>query len=256
MQADFLKPYKGRYQPENPAPFMMSRTKIEDFVRCPLCFVLDRKYQVKKPSMPSFTLNTAVDSLLKKEFDFHRAEQTVHPALAELGFNFIPFQHADIDKWRSNFFGMTFYHSKTNLHLFGALDDIWVATDSDLVVVDYKATAKPEPVSSLSSEEWHMAYRRQIEFYQWLLFSNGFQVSKLGYWLYATARNNANEFNKQLVFDMRLIEHEGDFSWVEPTIEAAKAALDSEQLPEPKATCEFCNYSHLRLAATESNSKS
>lgn len=217
-------------------------------MKCPLCFVLDRKHQVSRPSIPSFTLNTAVDALLKKEFDFHRASQTVHPALIELGFDFIPFQHPDLDKWRSNFVGISFYDENTNLHLFGAVDDVWLNRNGDLVVVDYKATAKSEPVAKLSSEEWHLAYRRQIEFYQWLLASNGFKVAPSGYWLYATARNNLNQFDRQLLFDLRLIEHPGDYSWVEPTIMAAKAALDSEDLPTPGENCEYCSYSNSRFS--------
>ena len=251
MSGQDPKPYRGKYQSGSTAPFMVSRTKIEDFVRCPLCFVLDRKFQVSRPSIPAFTLNSAVDSLLKKEFDEHRSTQTVHPALLELGFDFVPLQHPDIEKWRSNFVGVSLYYEPTNFHLFGALDDVWLARNGDLVVVDYKATAKAEPVTKLSSEEWHMAYRRQIEFYQWLLASNGFKVAESGYWLYATARNNLNQFDRKLVFDLRLIEHPGDYSWVEPTILAAKAALDSDSLPSPSDNCEFCIYSSSRFSVVD-----
>jgi hypothetical protein len=202
--------------------------------------------------MPSWPINSAVDALLKKEFDEHRKEQTVHPALLELDCDFVPFQHPDIDNWRNNFQGINFYDKPNNLHLYGAVDDIWLSKNGDLVVVDYKATAKPEPVTELSNEPWHMAYRRQIEFYQWLLIKNGFSVAKSGFWLYATARNNAPEFDQKLIFDLRLIEHPGDYSWVEPTINAAKAALDSDELPSPSTNCDFCNYSIARVAQIKS----
>lgn len=252
MNLEFSKPYKGSYKKDNPAPYMVSRSKIEDFVRCPLCFVLDRKFKISRPSSPSFPLNSAVDTLLKKEFDEHRLMQTVHPALAELGHYFVPFQHPEIDNWRNNFVGVSYLHPESNFHLYGAVDDIWTDQEGNLVVVDYKATAKSEPVTALSNEEWHMAYRRQLDFYQWLLVQNGFLVSKKSYWLYATARNNANTFENRLDFDIRLIEHLGDFSWVEPTVLAAKAALENQQLPVAGAGCEFCAYSISRVHALES----
>ncbi len=245
------KPYRGAYEKNRPEPFKLSRSKVEDFVRCSLCFVLDRKGKLARPSSPSFTLNSAVDALLKKEFDEHRARQTVHPVLTELGYSYKPFQHPDIDTWRSNFSGVSILHSPTNFHVFGAVDDIWINDSGELIVVDYKSTAKAQPVEKLSDEVWHQAYRRQLDFYQWLLAQNGFQVSNISYWLYATARNNLDSFDKKLIFDLRLIEHTGDYSWVEPTLLAAKAALDSDELPSASADCEFCAYSQKRNSITK-----
>ena len=248
-----LKPYKGVYQKDNPAPYMLSRSKIEDFVRCPLCFVLDRKFKISRPSTPSFPLNSAVDALLKKEFDHHRLMQTVHPALVELGQEFVPLQHPEIDNWRNNFVGVSHLHPDSNFHLYGAVDDIWTDKQGNLVVVDYKATAKSEPVTALSNEEWHMAYRRQLDFYQWLLVQNGYSVSEKGYWLYATARNTAESFKNRLDFDIRLIEHQGDISWVGPTALAAKTALDLDQIPDPNPKCEFCEYALKRSEVLPGN---
>ena len=55
----------------------LSRSKIDLFVECPRCFYLDNKLGVSRPKGPSFTLNIAVDALLKREFDTHRAHKTV-----------------------------------------------------------------------------------------------------------------------------------------------------------------------------------
>lgn len=159
-----MKPYKGKYQPDNPAPYKISRAKVEEFIRCPRCMILDRKHGVSQPTGPAFTLNAAVDTLYKKEFDVHRAAGTVHPVVAELGYSFVPFRHEKIDEWRSNFTGISFLDQDTNLHLHGAVDDIWVSEDGKLLVVDYKATAKADPVTELTDADYHNSYRRQLEF--------------------------------------------------------------------------------------------
>ena len=231
-------------------PFAISRSKIENWVQCPRCFVLDRRHRVSVPSGPSFTLNTAVDTLLKKEFDRHREAGTVHPILKELGVELIPFKNENINAWRENFKGVRYLHQPTNLEVFGAIDDLWVNAEGEIVVVDYKATAKATPVEELGTEVWHDAYRRQIEVYQWLLRQLGYKVSNIGYWLYETARNGADEFNQRLDFDARLISHEGDTSWVESTLFQIKSDLDDERLPWAGHDCGVCKFFDDRAFAT------
>lgn len=71
------KDYTGRktknlFDPQNKTPFKLSRSKIELFINCPRCFYLDRRLGVGQPPGYPFTLNSAIDKLLKKEFDIHR----------------------------------------------------------------------------------------------------------------------------------------------------------------------------------------
>jgi len=94
------------YDPASTEPFRMSRTGIEKFVQCPKCFVLKMKHGLKDIKSVPFTLNTAVDTQLKKEFDSHRETQTVPPLVKAAGFNYIPFQHGKMDVWRENFQGV------------------------------------------------------------------------------------------------------------------------------------------------------
>ena len=56
----------------------LSRSTVEKYLSCPRCCVLDKKYQIKPPSLP-FTLNIAVDNLCKNEFDYYRKIQEPHP---------------------------------------------------------------------------------------------------------------------------------------------------------------------------------
>ena len=67
------------YDPLSVKPYKLSRSKLELFMRCKRCFYIDRRLGVGHPSGYPFSLNIAVDELLKKEFDIYRLEQKVHP---------------------------------------------------------------------------------------------------------------------------------------------------------------------------------
>src|SRR5271154_5129979 len=97
---------RGRYAPYQPgqaAAYKVSRSKIELFTQCPRCFWLDARLKIKRPSSPPFRINSAIDELFKKEFDVHRAAGTPHPLMADNQIKAVPYQHADLDKWRANF---------------------------------------------------------------------------------------------------------------------------------------------------------
>ena len=124
------KYYKGKcsrniYTPDSPQPFKLSRSKIDLFRECARCFYVDRRLGVGRPPGFSFTLNSAVDALLKKEFDLHRAEGTKHPLMEQYDINAVPIPHEDLDTWRHNFTGVQYLHEPTNLLIFGAIDDLW-----------------------------------------------------------------------------------------------------------------------------------
>ena len=76
---------KWRYNgPDSSTPFKISRSKIELFHRCPTCFYKDVKLGLRKPPMPGWAINSAVDSLLKKEVDFCRTEDRAHGILQKM----------------------------------------------------------------------------------------------------------------------------------------------------------------------------
>jgi ATP-dependent exoDNAse (exonuclease V) beta subunit len=156
------------YVPGQEEPYKISRAKIEDFIRCPRCFVLDSKHGVKRPRSIPFTLNNAVDSLLKKEFDVYRSKAEVLPIVAAAGLDLVPFTHPALDKWRENFTGIRYETEDGRFLITGEVDDIWVDRNGVLTVVDYKATGRPEAVTHLSEGGFNDSYRRQLEIYQWL----------------------------------------------------------------------------------------
>lgn len=228
------------FDPASNKPFKLSRTKLENFLKCPRCFYLDRRLGLKSlPQLP-FTLNVAVDHLLKKEFDVYRAKGEPHPLMREHGVDAVPFQHPDLDIWRENFKGMQCHHKPTNLLITGAVDDVWQTPTNELIIVDYKATSTEKEISL--DDAWKGGYKRQMEIYQWLFRQNGFKVSKTGFFVYVNASKSRPSFDGHLHFDIHLLPHKGDDSWVEPTVVAAKQCLMSNSLPQSNAECEYCAY--------------
>lgn len=156
------------------------------FLECPRCFYLDRRLRVDRVDGPAFTLNSATDTLLKKELDAFRERGEVPPIAERHGLNAVPFQHQQLDDWRANFRGVTYLHPEANLLVSGAIDDLWLDRQSDeLIVVDYKSTSSTKPIDL--NDPWKQSYKRQMEFYQWLLRRNGLTVSNRGYFLYVNA---------------------------------------------------------------------
>jgi len=231
------------YDPASDKPYRVSRSKIDRFVECPRCFYIDRRLGTDRPPGFPFNINSAVDKLLKTEFDGHRAAATQHPLQAEYGLDAIPAAREELDEWRENFKGVQYHHGPTNLIITGAIDDLWVDSKGEYIVVDYKATAKKEPVTSLDAA-WMDGYKRQMEIYQWLLRRNGLIVSDTGYFVYCTGRPDAAAFDAKIEFDVHLIPYEGDDSWVEQTIFDIHACLGQDRIPPPGRGCDYCGYVH------------
>jgi len=218
----------------------LSRSKIDLFIECKRCFYLDQKLKVKRPSMPAFTLNSAVDHLLKKEFDAHREAKRAHPLMEKYGIKAIPFEHPQMDKWRHNFTGIQYLHEPTGFLLYGAIDDVWIDEDQELHIVDYKATSKSEKPNL--EGRWQQAYKRQMEIYQWLFRKNEFKVSDTGYFVYVNGRRDEKAFDGRLEFDVDIITYKGNGDWIEKAILDIAELFKQEKLPEASDNCEHCAY--------------
>lgn len=228
------------YKTDSENSFKLSRTKLDLSVECPRCFYLDQRLGIKRPSGPPFLLNSAVDHLLKQEFDIYRANGDKHPLLEKYGVEAKPVPHKDLDKWRHNFTGVQFHHKKTNFLLYGAIDDLWQGKDGNYIVVDYKATSKNEPAST--AEDLWPGFLTQVEVYQWLLRQNGYKVSDTGYFVNCNAFKDRKAFDAKLEFDVVLIPYKGDDSWVEKAVLKAHGYLNSDNLPESGEGCEYCKF--------------
>jgi CRISPR/Cas system-associated exonuclease Cas4 (RecB family) len=240
------------YRPGQTTPFKVSRSKIELFMQCQRCFWLDVRLKITRPSSPPFNINKAIDELFKKEFDVYRAKSEPHPLMLDNQIKAIPYAHEQLDTWRENFVGVQYLHAPTNLLVFGAVDDIWVNDAGELIVVDYKATAKDKEVSIDS--EWQISYKRQMEVYQWLLRQNGFKVQDTGYFVYTNGRLDLDGFYDKVEFRTKVIPYTGSDNWVETTVQAMKDCMEGA-MPEVGQSamggeCEFCAYAKARTKLT------
>ncbi len=241
--SEYYNPKRSRnlYNSKQKEPFRLSRSKVDLFLECPKCFYLDRKLGVARPPGFPFALNSAVDALLKKEFDVHRANGSKHPLMHVYKIDAVPLKHESLDIWRDSLRGgVEFYHKGTNLTLTGGLDDLWVNSQGEYIVVDYKATAKESEVNL--DAPWQLGYKRQVEFYQYLLRQNGFKVSDTAYFVYANGRSDKEAFDGKLEFDIKVIPYKGSDSWIENTIKEIKQCLDSEEIPQMGPGCDYCRY--------------
>lgn len=238
--------YKGKrtrniYDSASKEVFKLSRSKIDLFIECPRCFYVDRKLGVGRPPGYPFAINSAVDTLLKKEFDIHRANGSVHPLIEKYGVDAVPVEHKLLNKWRENFKGVEYLHEPTGLLVTGAIDDLWQNSKGEYIVVDYKATSKNEEITELN-KDWQDGYKRQMEVYQWLLRGNGLQVSDTGYFVYCNGRTDAEAFDGKIEFDITLIPYEGNDGWVEGTLLKIYETLQNDKIPQSEQDCDYCMY--------------
>lgn len=258
MANNYFRERSLPYEPGQKTVYKISRSKIELFMQCPRCFWLDARMKITRPSSPPFNINKAIDELFKKEFDAYRAKAEAHPLMLEHKIDAVPFAHDEMDAWRHNFTGVVTVHKPTNLHIFGAVDDVWVNTDGELIVVDYKATAKTTEVNL--DADWQVTYKRQMEVYQWLLRQNDFKVSNTGYFVYANGRMDLEAFNDRVEFRTKVISYTGNDQWIEPVLKKMKKTMDGD-MPEVGISimggpCEFCSYARSRTELTLKHIKS
>ena len=248
------KRHQGVYKPEHPAPYELSRSRVENFVKCPACFYLQQVKGVQFPKIPGFNINEATDILLKRDFDRYRGIST-HPFLEKRGMgHLIPYQHDDFELWtQSLHFGaegrMNTVHEETHLKIGGGLDDVWLNTKTNqLHIVDYKSTSQKSEDKEISLDDpWKAAYKRQMDLYVWVMRRKGFDVSDVGYFLYCDGDRFSDyaflgDEIAEMQFKMSLIEYQVDHSWIESSLRGIRECLDSPFVPEHSYGCEYGDF--------------
>lgn len=258
------KRHRGAFDPTHPAPYELSRSRVENYIKCKACFWLEQIHRVKPPDFPDFTINTTTDILLKRDADAVRGKSTL-PIWEARGLgHMIPFKHEHLDNWTNSMqYGTneTYFnaiHEASNIKLGGGLDDVFLNTETNQIhIVDYKSTAQgtksPEkyikkPVSL--NDPWKISYKRQMDMYVWVARQKGFDVSDTGFFVYVDAQHK--DINGMLIdkdpvkawmaFDTSIIPYVANTSWVEPTLLEIKAFLINQDTC-PEHTPKGDNYS-------------
>lgn len=217
----------------------LSRSKIDLFLECPRCFYEDVARNNARPGGLPFTLNNAVDALFKREFDHYRAAQQPHPLFATVNLDAVPLSDPRMDDWRANFTGVRWLDPDTGWTLYGAIDDLWLGADGQVLVADYKATSK---ATELAADQLYAGYRRQAEVYQFLVAQQGLTVSDRAWFVWTNGIKTADRFDDTLRFRTILVPHDGDRSWVLATFRAAVATVIATTVPDPATDCEWCSF--------------
>ena len=244
------------YKPNQTEDFKISRGRFSNFLSCRRCFYIDRVIGLESPGTPGWTLNETTDILLKKEFDVCREAQTPHRLFLENGLDhFVPFKHADMDKWRDSLHhGLMTRFAETNIVLTGGVDDIWQNTQNGrLVVVDYKSQANTKSLDPFTylSDVYKHGYKIQMDFYSYLLNEMGFDVETVSYFLVCNADRKAPGFYGRLEFQEKLIPYGCSTDWIEIKVAEMVELMNGSEVPDANPSCKNCAYAAERAKYEE-----
>lgn len=242
----------------------ISWKQISLFLQCQRCFYRELKRGKKRPGIDpeSFKITTKIDELVKNEMNFFRKWKAHPQFMANHGIDAVPYndKYNSIKKWQTTKRkknnidvydgGIRFYDYQTNFDLFGSVDDVWINNQNELIIVEYKTTAKGVNIC-ITSDAWYENYRRQVAYYTWLFKKNGYAVSTKAYFFYINVGENQYSFmpfDKNLKCYVSISSYEIDDSWVQNTIKNMRSCLNQSKPPiisKDQITnriCEYCDF--------------
>ena len=121
----------------------LSPNSLNLFLECPHCFWLEKNKGIKRPPAYPFALNSAMDDLLKEEFDSYRKRKLIHPLLKENNIKAHLFENQKLlNQWRNNLAGIRYFDEELKATLFGVVDDVLEFENGKRFYWRYKAQAK------------------------------------------------------------------------------------------------------------------
>ena len=249
------------YSPNQNKDFQLSRSRFDEFMNCPRCFYLKVNKGFMSPSTPGWTLNTLTDTLLKKEFDECRAKQEPHRIMITNNLShLVPYASEIIkdkkgndklliEEWRDSLhYGIKHRFKDTNIILQGGVDDVWFNTKTkELVIADYKSQHKKEiSQETYFNDPYKEGYKRQLDYYAYILKGMGFKVSSDAYFYICNAKEIDEGFHGKMLFDEVLIHYKIRTDYLETEIQKMIDTMNSENIPSSHDSCENCAYAHQR----------
>ena len=210
----------------------LSPSSLNLFLECPLCFWLEKRMGIRRPPPYPYSLNAAVDQLLKQEFDAYRARGENHPLIiaSNIPAKLFPDQTL-LNKWRNNFEGIRYYDTELKATLFGAVDDVLQFESGELAPLDFKSTGSRE-VNIYDS------FQLQMDVYTYLLEKNGFSTPGKGYFAFYLV-NKEDGFINRLPFREELREVKTDSSRVPVLFKEAVLLLRGKRPLKHSEDCKF-----------------
>lgn len=216
----------------NNRPIQLSPNSLNLYYECPLCFWLEKRMGIKRPPPYPYALNTAVDVLLKEEFDKYRKKRELHPLLIAYNVPAKLFPNQKLlDEWRNNFKGIRYYDAVLDATLFGALDDVLEFSDGRLAPMDYKSTGSR--VANVYDR-----FQLQMDIYTFLLEKNGYKTVRKGCLAFYVV-DKENGFEDKLPFKKEIHMIDTDPTYIQGIFGEAVALLRADA---PKAHSPDCKH--------------
>ncbi len=213
----------------------LSPNSLNLFLECPHCFWLDKNKGIKRPPPYPYALNSAVDALLKEEFDTYRTKNIPHPLLKENKIKAHLFSNQKLlNQWRNNLAGIRYFDEDLNATLFGAPDDVLEFDDGKIAPMDYKSTG------SMASKIYDR-FQLQLDIYAFLMEKNGYQASRKGYLVFYIV-DKSRGFIDRLPFRKEIMEIETTPGDVYEIFKDAVAVLRNENPPPHSPDCQFAKW--------------
>ena len=219
----------------------LSPNSLNLFLECPHCFWLDKNLGIKRPPPYPYALNSAVDALLKEEFDTYRAKNLAHPLLQENNIKARLFPNQKLlNQWRNNFAGIRYFDPDLQATLFGAVDDVLEFDPSTgsgqakIAPLDYKSTGS-------SAANVYDRFQLQLDTYTFLMEKNGFQTSRKGYLAFYIV-DKSRGFIDRLPFRKELVEIETNPSDIYEIFKDAVGCLKNSTPPPHSSDCQFSKW--------------
>ena len=213
----------------------LSPNSLNLFLECPHCFWLDKNMGIKRPPPYPYALNSAVDSLLKEEFDTYRAKKLSHPMLAENNIKAHLFSNQKLlNQWRNNLAGIRYFDPELQATLFGAVDDVLEFDDGKIAPLDYKSTGS-------TAANVYDRFQLQLDTYTFLMEKNGFQTPRKGYLAFYIV-DKSRGFVDRLPFRKEMMEIETNPGDIYEIFKDAVQVLRSSSPPPHSSDCQFSKW--------------
>ena len=210
----------------------LSPNSLNLFLECPHCFWLDKNMGIKRPPPYPYALNSAVDALLKEEFDTYRAKNLPHPLLKDNNIKAHLFSNQKLlNQWRNNLAGIRYFDQTLEATLFGAVDDVLEFDDKKIAPLDYKSTGS-------TAANVYDRFQLQLDTYTYLMEKNGYQTPRKGYLAFYIV-DKSRGFIDRLPFRKEMIEIETNPSDVYEIFKDGVECLRKETPPKHSSDCKF-----------------
>lgn len=232
----------------------LSKTAIDKYLSCPLCFWLEKRHGLKRPEGISSKVWKGIERECIAHFERHRQAGTLPPELVgqvpdgSVLYTGDRISLKDLRNWRR---GLAF--KVNDVEVSTALDELLQRPGPDgntvYSVCDYKTKSK-----ATDEETTAGLYQTQLDVFDLALNANGFPTDGAGYfsYWYPTGVSQATpppgvglHGEVRMTWACQVVRLQADHERIKKIVLEAAACLDGP-IPESGAKCPYCTYSVAR----------